>query len=253
VNNGRPAQSAPAGIPVEDGPPTEERPPEPNGPAPHIFACGPEAVAHLRERDPALRAAIDRIGPIERAVNPDLFAALVNSIVGQQISSKAHSTIWRRMTSRFEPITPETLAAASAEELQSCGITMRKAQYLKLLAQDVLDGTLDVAGLSELDDAAVCRRLVSVKGVGVWTAEMLLIFSLQRPDVLSWGDLAIQRGLRMLYRHRKITPELFAKYRRRYSPHGSVASLYLWAIASGQYPDWSDPAANRRQAAKVTS
>ncbi|MDR0415960.1 MAG: hypothetical protein LBH76_01325 [Propionibacteriaceae bacterium] len=210
---------------------------------PDVFDYGIDAIEHLKSRDPGLGAAIDRIGPIVRAVHPDLFTALVHSIVGQQISTKAHDTIWLRMVDAFAPISPETLASARAEALQSCGITMRKAEYLKLLAQDVLDGTLDLAALADLDDAEVCRRLIRVKGVGAWTVEMLLIFSLRRPDVLSWGDLAIQRGLRMLYRHRKITPALFAKYQRRYSPFGSVASLYLWAIASGRYSDWSDPAA----------
>ncbi|MDR0431738.1 MAG: DNA-3-methyladenine glycosylase [Bifidobacteriaceae bacterium] len=212
---------------------------------PDTFFYGAHAIEHLKKRDPVLGAAIDLIGPIERPVNPDVFTALVHSIVGQQISTKAHDTIWQRMVDAFSPICPQSLASAPVEALQSCGITMRKAGYLKGLAQDVLDGTLDLAALAFLDDDEVCRRLVSVKGVGTWTAEMLLIFSLQRPDVLSWGDLAVQRGLRMLYRHRKITPTLFAKYRRRYTPHGSVASLYLWAIASGRYPIWSDPAARK--------
>ena len=79
----------------------------------------------------------------------------------------------------------------------------------------------------------------------MWTAEMLLIFSLQRPDVVSFGDLAIQRGMRMLYRHRKITRQLFEKYRRRYSPYGTTASLYLWALAGGALPDLTDPAPKR--------
>jgi DNA-3-methyladenine glycosylase II len=91
-------------------------------------------------------------------------------------------------------------------------------------------------------DSEICKRLVEIKGIGVWTAEMLMTFSMQRPDILSWDDLAIHRGLRMLYRHRKITPALFAKYKRRYSPYASVASLYLWAIAGGACPSLTDPA-----------
>ena len=88
-----------------------------------------------------------------------------------------------------------------------------------------------------MSDAEVCRELTKLKGVGPWTAEMMLIFSLQRPDVVSYGDLAIQRGMRMLYRHRQLTPELFERYRRRYSPYGTVASLYLWATAGGAMPE----------------
>ena len=90
-------------------------------------------------------------------------------------------------------------------------------------------------------DAEVCNRLSALDGIGIWTAEMMMLHSLQRPDILSFGDLAMQRGLRMLYHHRKITRKLFEKYRRRYSPYGSVASLYLWAVSGGAIPELSDP------------
>jgi DNA-3-methyladenine glycosylase II len=83
-----------------------------------------------------------------------------------------------------------------------------------------------------MSDDELCARLIQLKGIGIWTAEMLMIFSLQRPNILSWNDLAILRGLCRLYHHRKITPKLFAKYKKRYSPYASVASLYLWAIAA---------------------
>jgi DNA-3-methyladenine glycosylase II len=134
---------------------------------------------------------------------------------------------------QFSPLTPETISLASAEELQSSGIPMRKAVYMKEIAGSVLNGSLDLAQLQKMSDDEVCKRLVQFKGIGVWTAEMLMVFSMQRPDIISWNDLAILRGLRMLYRHRKITPKLFAKYKKRYSPYASVASLYLWAIAGG--------------------
>jgi DNA-3-methyladenine glycosylase II len=110
------------------------------------------------------------------------------------------------------------------------------------MAQAVLQGELALDSLQVLPDAEVQNQLTRLKGIGPWTAEMLLIFSLERQDVVSFGDLAIQRGMRMLYRHRKITPKLFDKYRRRYSPYGSVASLYLWAIAGGAIPELTDPA-----------
>ena len=113
-------------------------------------------------------------------------------------------------------------------------------------AQAVAGGRLDMAALREMDDAAVCAALVSLRGVGLWTAEMLLLFSLQRQDVFSFDDLAIQRGLRMLYRHKLIDRARFERYRRRFSPYGSVASLYLWAVAGGALPELSDPAAETR-------
>ena len=102
-------------------------------------------------------------------------------------------------------------------------------------------GRTDLHALAQLDDEALCHALSQFRGIGVWTAEMLMLFSLQRPDIVSYGDLAILRGMRMLYRHRAITPQLFARYRRRYSPYGSTASLYLWAIAGGALPELTDP------------
>ena len=91
-----------------------------------------------------------------------------------------------------------------------------------------------------MDDAEAIRALSSLRGIGVWTAEMILLFCLQRPDILSYDDLAIQRGLRMVYHHRAIDRRLFEKYRRRYSPYGSVASLYLWAVSGGAIPELKD-------------
>ena len=97
-----------------------------------------------------------------------------------------------------------------------------------------------------MDNAAAIAALSALKGIGVWTAEMILLFCLERPDVLSFGDLAIQRGLRMVYRHREITRAQFERYRRRYSPYGSVASLYLWAVSGGALPGVADPAERKR-------
>lgn len=204
------------------------------------FTYGEKETAALCAADPILGDAIRQIGHIDRPVIPDLFSALVNCIAGQQISSKALETIWARIQERFHPLTPEAIIAAPLEELQSCGISMRKAGYIRDAAQQITDGSLDLQALRELPDCAVCERLSALKGIGVWTAEMLLIFSMQRPDVVSFGDLAIQRGMRMLYHHRRITPELFRKYKRRYSPYGTVASLYLWAIANGAIPELRD-------------
>lgn len=206
------------------------------------FEYGAMEIAHLKARDQALARVIDEVGQVRRAVIPDLFMALVNSIIGQQISTKAHLTVWARALTMFDPLTPEHLAAMPVETLQSCGISTRKAGYIKDMAVSVAEGRVDLEDLPNLDDEAVCRRLSELKGIGVWTAEMLMTFSLQRRDVLSWGDLAIQRGLRMLYRRRQITPAQFAGYKKRYSPYSSVASLYLWELAGGACEGYTDPA-----------
>jgi len=211
------------------------------------FTYGAKEIDYLTSKDKRLGEAITKIGPIRREVTPELFPALVKSIAAQQISTKAQETIWGRMRERFDPFTPEVLANRSVEELQGCGISMRKATYIHEMTQAIADGKLDLDALHTLSDEEVCSELIKLKGIGVWTAEMLLTFSLQRPDIVSFGDLAILRGMRMLYRHREITPELFAKYRKRYSPYGTVASLYLWAISGGAIPELTDPAPKKKK------
>ena len=207
-----------------------------------VFQYGEKELSYLAARDPRMAEVIAAIGPIEREVHPDLFSALVNCIVGQQISTKAQTTIWNRVLDVFGQVTPEAIAACSDDELQAVGITYRKVGYIKGAATRVLSGEIDLAALNNLSDDEVCRQLSAFPGIGVWTAEMLMTFSMQRPNIMSYGDLAIQRGLRMVHHHRRITPQLFAKYQRRYSPYGSVASFYLWEVAGGAIPglrDWA--------------
>jgi len=198
-----------------------------------IFSYGDTELIHLKDRDKKLGKAIDAIGMIHREVRPDLFSALVNSIVGQQISSKAQVTIWQRMSTLLVEVTPERILAHTESELQSCGISFRKAAYIRGAAEKVASGSLDINALRGKSDADVCKELTQLDGVGIWTAEMLMLFSMQRPDIVSYGDLAIIRGMRMLYHRPEISRAQFDRYRKRYSPYGSVASLYLWAIAGG--------------------
>jgi len=197
------------------------------------FEYGATEIEALEAKDPVLGKAIEEIGYLHREVIPDLFMALINAIIGQQISTKAQKTVWLRFLDMFDPVTPEHIYSLPEETIQACGISMRKVSYIKEIAGGILDGSLDLDEIQTMSDADICKRLSQIKGVGVWTAEMLMIFSLQRMDVISYGDMAIIRGLRMLHRHRKITPELFAKYKRRYSPYGTVASFYLWQISLG--------------------
>ncbi|MGV8962067.1 MAG: DNA-3-methyladenine glycosylase family protein [Candidatus Saccharimonadaceae bacterium] len=197
------------------------------------FIYGEKEIEYLKKVDPKLGVIIDEIGPIERSVISDLFTALINSIVGQQISSKAMDTVWRRFEERFPKITPEALDKASLDEIQHCGMSMRKAIYIKGVASSVLSRELNMDELYTLSEEEVIDKLSALHGIGVWTAEMIMIFCMQRPNIMSWGDLAIHRGLRMLYRHEKIDKILFQQYKHRYSPYASIASLYLWAIAGG--------------------
>lgn len=204
------------------------------------FAYGEEETDYLKKKDKRMAEVIDRIGHVERKVDTDLFSAVVHHIVGQQISTKAQETVWQRMLSALGEVNAETVLAAGVSKLQSLGMTFRKAEYITDFAEKVHTGAFDLEGIWQKSDEEAIRELSSLKGIGVWTAEMILLFCMQRPDVLSCDDLAIQRGLRMVYHHRKIDRGLFEKYRRRFSPYGSVASLYLWAVSGGAIPELHD-------------
>lgn len=197
------------------------------------FNMTDEAISHLSKQDSALGEAIALIGPIQREVIPDIFEALVNSIIGQQISTKAQDTIWKRFKSKYGVISPELILQESPLGLQQMGISMRKVDYIRSAAERIVSGELATAELPAMDDESIIDCLCSLKGVGRWTAEMLMIFSMQRPNILSFSDLGILRGLRMLHNLETIDRTLFAYYRALYSPFCSTASIYLWAIAGG--------------------
>ncbi len=211
------------------------------------FAYGEKELSYLRKKDKRLGRVIDQIGPVYRVVDEDLFSAVVHHIIGQQISTKAQATIWQRMQEGLGQVNAETILSAGEERLQRMGMTFRKAAYITDFAQRVHSGAFDLEGIWEKDDQEAIRELSGLKGIGVWTAEMILLFCMQRSDVLSYDDLAIQRGLRMVYRHKSIDRARFERYRRRFSPYGSVASLYLWAVAGGAIPELSDPVAGKKK------
>lgn len=213
------------------------------------FEYSDEAVDNLKARDAKLAAAIDAVGHVNREMmeEDDLFAAVVHHIIAQQISSAAQATVWARLQNNLGEITPATVNAATIEQLQACGTTFKKAGYIKYFAERVESGAFDLEAVAHMGDAEAINALSQLPGIGTWTAEMLLLFCLGRMDILSFGDLAIQRGMRMVYHHRKITRQLFEKYRRRYSPYGSVASLYLWAISHMDVPGYDHDYAPKRK------
>ena len=204
------------------------------------FTYGETELSYLRRKDKRLCAVMDRIGHIDRAVDPDLFSSVIHHIIGQQISTRAQATIWQRMQDALGTVSAETILSAGVPVLQGLGMTFRKAEYITDFAEKVHTGAFELDAVARMSDADAIRALSSLKGVGVWTAEMILLFCLQRPDILSFDDLAIQRGLRMVYHHRDIDRARFEKYRKRFSPYGSVASLYLWAVSGGAIPELKD-------------
>ena len=210
------------------------------------FKYGKKEIDYLKSRDRGLGEIIDRIGHISWTVEPDLFSAVVQNIVAQQISGKAAESILARIGEALGEITPEIVAKTDEQTIRACGVSSRKTEYIKDFAAKIVSGEFDLAAVTKMPDAEVIAALSSLRGIGVWTAEMLLLFTLQRPDVLSYGDLGIHRGMRMIYRHRTISKALFEKYRRRLSPCGSVASLYFWMVAGGAIPELTDPAVRKR-------
>lgn len=211
------------------------------------FKYGEKEISYLKNKDKKLAEVIEKVGLIERKTDPELFSALVHHIVGQQISTKAQATIWERIKNSFGSVTPERVLNASMDEIRSFGISLRKVEYIKDFAEKVHTGEFDIEAAEKMEDDELIKYLTTLKGVGVWTAEMILLFCLQRPNVFSFDDLAIQRGLRMVYHHRKIDRKLFEKYKRRFTPYCSVASLYLWAVSNGAIPEMRDYAPKNKR------
>lgn len=209
------------------------------------FQYDESATEYLKKKDKRLGEVIDKIGKIEREVDSDLFSSVVHHIIGQQISTKAQATIWRRMQNHLGAVNGDTILDAGIDRLQSFGMTFKKAEYITDFAVKVKNGAFDLQGIWNKSDDEAIIELSGLKGIGVWTAEMILLFCMQRPNVFSYGDLAILRGMRMVYHHRKIDRQLFEKYRRRLSPYCSVASLYFWAVAGGAIPEMKDYAPKR--------
>lgn len=198
----------------------------------HFFEYGQPEMEYLKRRDKKLGSVINDMGIIRRRVKPDLFSALIESVVSQQISTKAAQTVSERMNSLLNnAISAQNIANAGLEAIQSCGMSQRKAGYILGIAEAALTGAIDFNTLHTYRDEEIIKKLTALNGVGVWTAEMLLIFSLCRPNVVSYGDLAIRRGMMNLYGLKELPKEKFARYKKRYSPYGSVASLYLWALS----------------------
>lgn len=196
------------------------------------FDYGIKEIEWLSKRDPALGRLIENVGIIKRKIIPDFFSGIVHAIAGQQISSKAHAAIWQRIISRFIPFTPETVMGGPGDQFISCGLSNRKQEYILDIANKIIQGQLN--NLEKLSDDELLNALIQLRGVGKWTAEMLLIFTFQRKNILSYDDLAIQRGLKLLYNKPEITQADFNNYYSRYDPYASIASFYLWYLANNK-------------------
>lgn len=191
-----------------------------------------EGIAYLRSRDPVIGAVIDRVGPFALEPEPDLFKALVRAIISQQISTGAARSIYRRVTELTggEERLLKGLAQSSAENLRAAGISSQKGKYLLDLAVKVSTGTVKLERIPELTNEEIIEELTQVKGIGVWTVHMLLIFSLGRLDVFPAGDFGVRSAIQRLYRKRSLPtkPTQLKKFQKLWQPYASIASWYCW-------------------------
>ena len=188
------------------------------------------AVRHLKKSDPILRAVIERVGPYRMEKEIPRFHTLARAIIYQQLHGKAAATICQRlMQLAGNPLTPEGILKLSDEQMRGVGLSKQKMSYLRDLAQKTHSGTVQFMRLRELPDEEVIEHLTQVKGIGVWTAHMFLMFALQRPNVLPTGDLGIQSAMRKHYNKRKLPkPKQMEKIAKCWEPYRSVACWYLW-------------------------
>lgn len=189
-----------------------------------------EAVRHLRKCDPVLRAIIERVGPCRMEFGVPEFSSLAEAIVYQQLNGKAAVTIFNRFAEiAGDPLTPEGILKLSDQQLRNVGLSKQKSAYLKDLAAKTAAGLLDFSRLSELSDDEVIQHLTQVKGVGVWTAHMFLMFSLRRPNILPTGDYGVQVAVKKHYKKRKLPkPKEMEKIARAWEPYRSIACWYMW-------------------------
>ena len=198
------------------------------------------AQKRLAASDPVMADLVKRLGPMSVAERrrrrgqpprDDAYVALVRAVVGQQLSTKAARTIYDRLVALFDDgvPSPEQLLAAETKALRGAGLSGRKVEYLRDLAQHVVDGELELDRLADLSDEEVIEEVTAVRGLGRWTAEMFLIFHLGRPDVISGGDLGIRRAIEIEYGLKEIpTPDEVVERAEAWRPHRSLACIYLW-------------------------
>lgn len=204
-----------------------------------------KAILHLKKSDPVMRAIIERVGPFRMEFGDPTFHSLAEAIAYQQLNGKAAVTIFKRFTDLAgDPLTPEGILKLTPEQMRAVGLSKQKSSYLIDMSERAHRGELDFSRIHELSDDQVIEHLTQVKGVGIWTAHMFLMFTLRRPNVLPTGDFGIRMAMHKHYldkrrngsgpskaRKRKIIlpkPEQMEKIAKSWQPYRSIACWYLW-------------------------
>jgi len=189
------------------------------------------SIQHLSQADPVMKKLIDHFGLIEfHAHQQDLFAEIIDSIISQQLSGKVAKVIYSRLEALFpgKKVDPKIILTIDDAKLRAIGTSWAKVKYIKDLAKKTLDGTLRLHLLENMQDEEVVEHLVQVKGIGPWTAQMILMFSLDRPDVLPLNDLGIQKAFEKLYKVKMGNQNKMIKIAEKWKPYRTIACRYLW-------------------------
>jgi len=194
-------------------------------------------IKYLCVSDPKLRGLINLVGDYTLRLRTNYFSSLTRSIIGQQLSIKAARTIWKRTICVCGEVTPSAILSVDEDNLKGAGLSRAKITYIKDLANETEKGYLNFTELTSLSDEQVISSLTQIKGIGQWTAEMFLIFSLGRLDVFSKDDVGLQRGIKRLYGYKeeKLSKTCLKKHEEQWKPYRSVASLYLWEMVNRGY------------------
>ena len=189
-----------------------------------------KAINHLKKSDPIMRSIIEQVGPFRMEFNPPEFASLAESIVYQQLNGAAAASIFTRFVALAgAPLTPKGILKLTDEQMRAGGMSKQKTAYLRDLAAKTLSGAVDFKRLPDLTEQEVIEHLTQVKGIGVWTAHMFLMFTLKRPDILPTGDYGVQAAIKRHYKKRKLPkPHIMEKIAKPWAPYRSIASWYLW-------------------------
>jgi len=189
-----------------------------------------KAILHLKKSDPVMRAIIESVGPCRMEFGEPTFHSLAEAIVYQQLNGKAAITIFKRFADAAgDPVTPEGILKMTEQQMRAAGLSKQKSAYLRDLAEKTKAGLLEFERLPDLPEDEVIEHLTQVKGIGVWTAHMFLMFTLKRPNVLPTGDYGVQVAMKKHYKKRKLPkPIQMEKIARVWEPYRSVACWYLW-------------------------
>jgi len=193
-----------------------------------ILQVTKEQAGFLTRKDPILGELIQKVGLFHMEAKDDIFISIVECIIGQMLSAKAAATIQGRFENVVGPVTPKNILATSDEAIRACGISFNKISYIKGLAKSVHEGTTSFDTYARLSDMDVITELRKIKGVGLWTAEMIAMFTLGRLDIFSYDDVALKNGIIKIHHLKSMTKKRFETYRKRYHPYASIAALYYY-------------------------